>query len=286
MNKPALLVVDDDAQVLAAVRRDLRGKYRESYTIISATSGEEALATVRELKARGDELALVVSDQRMPGMQGTDVLAESLEIYPLAQARAAHGLLGHGRDGQGDQRRPSRLLPGEAVGSARGPPVPGRRRSARDVAGRASPGREGAAADRQSVVAPIARDQGLSRGQSDSLPVAGRGAQPGGARPARRNRDRRQRSSGAGLRGWIEADQSRAASGGRAPGEIAGGRAQPLRPRHCRRRPFGSRQRRCTARQRGCARYCSIGMRPAVRRAPARGSRTISDFPPASAAAS
>ena len=85
MNKPALLVVDDDAQVLAAVRRDLRGKYRESYTIISATSGEEALATVRELKARGDELALVVSDQRMPGMQGTDVLAESLEIYPLAK---------------------------------------------------------------------------------------------------------------------------------------------------------------------------------------------------------
>jgi thioredoxin reductase (NADPH) len=85
MNKPALLVVDDDAQVLAAVRRDLRGKYRESYTIISATSGEEALATLRELKARGDELAMVVSDQRMPGMQGADVLAESLEIYPLAR---------------------------------------------------------------------------------------------------------------------------------------------------------------------------------------------------------
>jgi thioredoxin reductase (NADPH) len=85
MNKPALLVVDDDAQVLAAVRRDLRGKYRESYTIIGATSGEEALATVRELKARGDELAMVVSDQRMPGMQGTDVLAGSLEIYPLAK---------------------------------------------------------------------------------------------------------------------------------------------------------------------------------------------------------
>ena len=39
MNKPALLVVDDDAQVLAAVRRDLRGRYRETYTIISASSG-------------------------------------------------------------------------------------------------------------------------------------------------------------------------------------------------------------------------------------------------------
>ena len=85
MNKPALLVVDDDAQVLAAVRRDLRGRYREHYTVISATSGEEALSTVRELKARGDSLAMVISDQRMPGMQGTDVLAQSREVYPLAR---------------------------------------------------------------------------------------------------------------------------------------------------------------------------------------------------------
>ena len=85
MNKPAMLVVDDDAQVLAAVRRDLRSRYRESYTIISASSGEEALATIRELKARGDSLALAISDQRMPGIQGTDVLAESRDVYPLAR---------------------------------------------------------------------------------------------------------------------------------------------------------------------------------------------------------
>jgi thioredoxin reductase (NADPH) len=85
VNKPALLVVDDDPQVLAAVRRDLRGRYRETYTIISASSGEEALATVRELKARGDALAMVISDQRMPGMHGTDVLAQSRDVYPLAR---------------------------------------------------------------------------------------------------------------------------------------------------------------------------------------------------------
>ena len=85
MNKPALLVVDDDAQVLAAVRRDLRSKYRESYTILSAPSGDEALATIRELKGRGDALAMVISDQRMPGMQGTDLLAQSREFYPLAR---------------------------------------------------------------------------------------------------------------------------------------------------------------------------------------------------------
>ena len=85
MNKPVLLVVDDDAQVLAAVRRDLRSRYRESYTVISAASGEEALATVRELKARGESLAMILTDQRMPGVQGTEVLVQARDVYPVAR---------------------------------------------------------------------------------------------------------------------------------------------------------------------------------------------------------
>lgn len=85
MNKPVMLVVDDDPQVLAAVRRDLRSHYREHYTVVGASSGEEAVATIRELKARGDSLALVLTDQRMPGLQGADVLARTREIYPVAK---------------------------------------------------------------------------------------------------------------------------------------------------------------------------------------------------------
>jgi thioredoxin reductase (NADPH) len=85
LNKPVLLVVDDDPQVLAAVRRDLRSRYREKYTVMSASSGQEALATARELKSRGDSLAMIISDQRMPEMLGSDVLAKSREIYPLAR---------------------------------------------------------------------------------------------------------------------------------------------------------------------------------------------------------
>src|SRR3954470_16859117 len=80
-----MLVLDDDPQVLAAVRRDLRSRYRDAYTIVSASSGEEALATIRELKARGDALAIVLSDQRMPGMQGTDLLAASRDLYSQAK---------------------------------------------------------------------------------------------------------------------------------------------------------------------------------------------------------
>jgi thioredoxin reductase (NADPH) len=85
MNKPVLMIVDDDPQVLAAVRRDLRSRYREHYTIMSAASGAEALATVRELKTRGDSVAIIICDQRMPGMQGSEVLARSRELYPLAR---------------------------------------------------------------------------------------------------------------------------------------------------------------------------------------------------------
>jgi thioredoxin reductase (NADPH) len=77
--------VDDDPQVLAAVRRDLRSRYRDNYTVMSASSGLEALATARELKSRGESLAMVISDQRMPGMLGGEVLAKSREIYPLAR---------------------------------------------------------------------------------------------------------------------------------------------------------------------------------------------------------
>ncbi|MEP6495408.1 MAG: FAD-dependent oxidoreductase [bacterium] len=85
LNKPVLLVVDDDPQVLAAVRRDLRSRYREPYTVMGAGSGQEALATIFELKTRGSSLAMVISDQRMPGMLGVELLAKSREVYPLAR---------------------------------------------------------------------------------------------------------------------------------------------------------------------------------------------------------
>jgi thioredoxin reductase (NADPH) len=85
VDKPFILVVDDDPQVLAAVRRDLRSRYREQYTTLSASSGQQALETVRELKSRGDSLAMVISDQRMPGMPGHEVLAGIRDLYPLAR---------------------------------------------------------------------------------------------------------------------------------------------------------------------------------------------------------
>jgi thioredoxin reductase (NADPH) len=85
MSEPVILVVDDDPQVLAAIRRDLRSRYREDYRVLSANSGEAALDTIRTLKSRGDALTMIISDQRMPLMLGVDVLAKSREIYPIAR---------------------------------------------------------------------------------------------------------------------------------------------------------------------------------------------------------
>src|SRR5678816_4179870 len=90
MNLPVILVVDDDPQVLAAIRRDLKSHYRESYRVLTASSGESALDVLKELKTRGDALALLISDQRMPGMLGVELLARCREIYPLTRLSLIH----------------------------------------------------------------------------------------------------------------------------------------------------------------------------------------------------
>lgn len=85
MNRPCILVVDDDTHVLEAIRRDLRSRYRPDYRILSAGSGESALDAVRELKSRGDALAMLISDQRMPSMLGVELLARSRDVFPIAR---------------------------------------------------------------------------------------------------------------------------------------------------------------------------------------------------------
>ena len=85
MSKPTILALDDDPQVLASVSRDLRRHFGESYRIMRASSGDEALATLNELKGRGDVVAGFVVDQRMPEMSGTEFLAQALEIFPDAK---------------------------------------------------------------------------------------------------------------------------------------------------------------------------------------------------------
>jgi thioredoxin reductase (NADPH) len=74
MPKPAILAVDDEPSVARAITRDLRSRYGEDYTVITATSGEEAIDVVTQLVLRDRSLALVASDQRMPHLTGIEVL--------------------------------------------------------------------------------------------------------------------------------------------------------------------------------------------------------------------
>ena len=71
--------------MLAAVARDLRRGFGEHYRILRAGSGAEALELLTEMRKRGESLAMIVADQRMPGMEGTDLLVKARQIYPEAK---------------------------------------------------------------------------------------------------------------------------------------------------------------------------------------------------------
>jgi thioredoxin reductase (NADPH) len=85
VRRPAIVAVDDEPAVLAAVARDLRRGFGERFRVLRATSGTEALEVLRELRTRGEEVAMLIADQRMPGMPGTDYLVQARKIVPDAK---------------------------------------------------------------------------------------------------------------------------------------------------------------------------------------------------------
>ncbi len=85
MNLPILFLIDDDMQVLRAISRDLKANYREKYRVLSTSSIKEALETLLELQNKGEEVAILISDQRMPEMQGVDFLVKAKSFFPEAK---------------------------------------------------------------------------------------------------------------------------------------------------------------------------------------------------------
>jgi thioredoxin reductase (NADPH) len=85
MAKPILLSVDDDADVLRAIERDLRSQYGADYRVLGSGSPESALDLLKQLKLRSDSVALLLADQRMPRMDGVHFLQEAMRVYPDAK---------------------------------------------------------------------------------------------------------------------------------------------------------------------------------------------------------
>ena len=80
--RPVLMAVDDEPAVLGAVRGDLRSRYGRDYRVMTAAGGVQAVEALRELKLRDEPVALVVSDQRMPDLSGTEVLKVARQLFP------------------------------------------------------------------------------------------------------------------------------------------------------------------------------------------------------------
>ena len=83
--RTAIITVDDDPGVSRAVARDLRRRYGDRHRIVRAESGSSALDALRQMKLRGDLVALILADYRMPDMNGIEFLEHAMDVYPGAR---------------------------------------------------------------------------------------------------------------------------------------------------------------------------------------------------------
>ena len=167
-----------------------------------ATSGAEALEILAQLRTRGDQVALLIADQRMPAMAGHGVPrrrrarscpdAKRVLLTAYADTNAAIAAI---------NEVGARLLPAQALGSARGAALPGARGPADDLGGRRG-ARDGRRAHhRPPLLQGLARPARLPGAQRRSGALARRRARRRGARAAPGDRRRRDAPAGRAARG-------------------------------------------------------------------------------------
>ena len=85
MVKPAIVIVDDFPQVLHKLKNDLEPKYSDHFRIIGANSGQQALDQLKQMNLHNEPVALLLVDEQMPEMGGSEFLKEARDLYPRAK---------------------------------------------------------------------------------------------------------------------------------------------------------------------------------------------------------
>nr|MCW2727888.1 Thioredoxin-disulfide reductase [Aeromicrobium sp.] len=85
MSAPLLVVVDDGPDLLRDVERELCNRYEPDYRVCCLLSAAEGLATLKDLQAAGEQVALVLAGETLAGESGTALLAEVPRTFPHAQ---------------------------------------------------------------------------------------------------------------------------------------------------------------------------------------------------------
>ena len=270
--------MDDDPAVSRSVARDLRRRYGDAYRVVRADSGPLALDALRELKLRGDQVAVLLADHRMPGMTGIEFLEQAMDIYPQARrvlltayadtdvaidavnvVDLDHYLL---KPWDPPEEKFYPVIDAQLEAWNANPPrtvaetkVVGHRWSARSSEVREFLARNQVPYRWYSSDSPEGKRLLDVAGADESAAAGARDHRGDGAASARRTARSRRRS---GSRSARPSGSTTSSSSAAAPPASA---------------------RRCTGRRRGCGPRSSSGARPAARPDRARGSRTTSGFP-------
>src|SRR6266568_4937474 len=85
MIRPAIVIVDDIPQVLHKLENDLEKKYSDRFRIIKAAAGQQALDQLKQMSLHNEPVALLLIDEQMPEMNGSEFLKEARNLYPAAK---------------------------------------------------------------------------------------------------------------------------------------------------------------------------------------------------------
>lgn len=85
MKQPAIVIVDDFPQTLQQLASDLERKYHDQFRILEANSGQQSLDQLKQMSLNNEQVALLLVDEQMPEMSGSQLLQETHSLYPQAK---------------------------------------------------------------------------------------------------------------------------------------------------------------------------------------------------------